>query len=169
MRWGRSVDVVHSVRPAVFLTEIHGDAALRQGLTVPQMVVAGHNDALLVEIAGKIVIPPDVLRHAVGYLQNTPKFDLFVRDPEAGVELGLPVGGEKTEIFTICHRICAPSVVYLQYRPAGTALCSPLQAEETIPLPAVYHAGAKKKRGEVDAAVYFGAGSGDDQLAGDPV
>ena len=119
-----AVDVVHGVHPAVFLTEIHGGAALGQGLTVPQMVVAGHNDALLVEIAGKVVIPPDVLCHAVGYLQNAPKFDLFVGDPEAGVELGLPVGGGKTEMFTICHRICAPSVVYLQYRSAGTALCS---------------------------------------------
>ena len=44
-----------------------------------------------------------------------------------------------------------------------------LPTEETILLPAVYHAGMKKKRGEADAAVYFGAGSGNDQLAGDPV
>ena len=42
--------------------------ALRQGRAVAQVVVSRHQDAPVVEIPGKIVIPQDVLRHAVGDL-----------------------------------------------------------------------------------------------------
>ena len=109
----QAVDVIHCVLPAVLFTEIYRRAALGEGLAVAQMVVAHHHDALLVEIPGKIVIALNVLCHAVGDLQNGPEFDFLIRDPQAGVELRFPIRGEKTEMFTICHRIGAPSVVYL--------------------------------------------------------
>ena len=102
----QAVDVIHCVLPAVLFTEIYRRAALREGLAVAQMVVARHHDALLVEIPGKIVIALNVLCHG-------PEFDFLIRDPQAGVELRFPIRGEKTEMFTICHRIGAPSVVYL--------------------------------------------------------
>ena len=62
------VDVVHHRVPGVALTEIHRRSALRQRLAVAQVVVSRHQDAPVVEIPGKIVIPQDVLRHAVGDL-----------------------------------------------------------------------------------------------------
>ena len=62
------VDVVHHRLPGAAVAEIHRRAALRQGLAVAQMVVSRHQDAPIIEIPGKIVIPQDVLRHAVGDL-----------------------------------------------------------------------------------------------------
>ena len=62
------VDVVHHRLPGAAVAEIHRRAALRQGLAVAQVVVSRHQDAPVVEIPGKIVIPQDVLRHAVGDL-----------------------------------------------------------------------------------------------------
>ena len=62
------VDVVHHRLPGAAVAEIHRRAALRQGLAVAQVVVSRHQDAPVVEIPGKIVIPQDMLRHAVGDL-----------------------------------------------------------------------------------------------------
>ena len=73
----------------------------------------GHHDALAIQKPGKVVVPLNVFCHTVGDLQNTPELDFFLRGPDAPVQLGLSVGGEETEMFTICHRIGAPSVVYL--------------------------------------------------------
>ena len=63
-RWGWPP----TASPGAAAAEIHRRAALRQGLAVAQVVVSRHQDAPVVEIPGKIVIPQDVLRHAVGDL-----------------------------------------------------------------------------------------------------
>ena len=104
------VDVIHYRVPGVAVAEIDGGAALRQRLAVAQMVVSGHNDALLVQRPGKAVVPGDVLRHAVADLQYRPDRDRL-RLPQHSVELGPAVGGEEGELSHFCHGNSAPFVV----------------------------------------------------------
>ena len=74
------------------------------------MVVAHHGDAEAVEIAGKGVVPGDMLRHAVAQLQNGPDA-AALRLPAHAVELRFPVGGQEGEFGHIRHGNPAPFMV----------------------------------------------------------
>ena len=106
----QDIDIVHHRIPCAALTEIHRRSALRQRLPVTQMVVSGHNDALLVQRPGKAVVPGDMLGHAVTDLQYSADGHAL-RLPQHPVELGLAVAGQKREFTQICHGVSAPFMV----------------------------------------------------------
>ena len=106
----QDIDVVHHRVPGVALAEIDGDAALRQGQAVAQMVVTHHCDAQTVEIAGKGVIACDMLRHTVADLKDGADA-AALRLPAHTVELRFPVGGQESEFGHIRHGNPAPFVV----------------------------------------------------------
>ena len=106
----QDIDIIHHRVPGVAVAEIDGGAALRQRLPVTQMVVSGHNDALLVQRPGKAVVPGDMLGHAVTDLQYSADGHAL-RLPQHPVELGLAVAGQKREFTQICHGVSAPFMV----------------------------------------------------------
>ena len=85
------VDIVHHPAPAALGAEVQSWSALRHGLAVAQVVVAHHGKAVRGQILRKRLIPQDVLRHAVGNLQDRP--DLTLGDPLHRVNIGMSVGG----------------------------------------------------------------------------
>ena len=92
--------IVHRLLPAVLVCKVDGRAALRQGLAVAQMVVAHHRKALFHQEPGEAVISANILRHAVGDLQNRTG-SLGVVAPEPCVEGRGAIGGRKGKILDI--------------------------------------------------------------------
>ena len=101
------INIVHHRVPGVALAEIHRRAALGQGLAVAQVVVARHNDALLVQRPGKGVIAGDMLRHAVAHLQHRPHRRVG-RLPQHPVKLRMAIAGQELELGHIRHGNPAP-------------------------------------------------------------
>ena len=99
-------DVVHHPLPAAPGTEVQPRPAGGHGAAVAQVVVARHRKAPGGEILREGLIPEDILRHAVGDLQNRPGPAL--RQPLHRVDSGLPVGGGERKF--IAHHGTEPPV-----------------------------------------------------------
>lgn len=116
--------------PAAPGAEVEPGSAGGHGRTMPQVIVSCHGNAPLRQKRRQCLVTQDVLRHAVGDLQDGP--DRTVWDPVHGVQVGFPVGGGKGEftlehgkkhLFVIyCHqssKICSYDSTTLQKIPAG--------------------------------------------------
>lgn len=77
--------------PAAPGAEVEPGSAGGHGRTMPQVIVSCHGNAPLRQKRCQCLVTQDVLRHAVGDLQDGP--DRTVWDPVHGVQVGFPVGG----------------------------------------------------------------------------
>ena len=101
--------VCHPV-PAAFWAEIQPGPAGGHGGPMAQMVVARHGEAMGRQVFRKGFIAQDVLRHAVGNLQNG--LDGSLRKPLHRVNGGLPVCGGKGKFVSDHGKSCLPVIYY---------------------------------------------------------
>ena len=89
--------VVHHVPPALLLSQVDHGAVFNQGLSVAQVVVGHHHEAMAAQILGEGCVARAVLGHAVGDLDHA-RDAAAGRRPLVDMDQGFAVAGRE-EIF----------------------------------------------------------------------
>ena len=93
--------VPNDLAPAIRLVEPDELGGIVHRLSVPEMVVAHGDKAVLRQKLREIVVAGDMLRHAVDHLHDADRLGL--RLPQPAMDAVPPVGGGKMKILDLSH------------------------------------------------------------------
>ena len=98
---GQAMDVRKNSAVGILIGKIAVVRLGSDGIAVTQMVMAGDQEPPLIEPLSKVLVPLDILHHAVGNLQDSPGLPL--REPSDPMDLPSGGVGRKIEVFGSCH------------------------------------------------------------------